>query len=195
MQIKGIPLLPDEVELTVGTCLTARYRWQDRQPLKKPDQRRNSTMFRVLLLATAIMVPTGLAAGERVSATNFYVVKQEQFNAGTEVFWAEDNIGSFTVSEGPIDPRFARCVGSGFGGPGGVQGDGICVYGEGDDTFTMKWKIESFGHNTWQIVHGTGKYAGMSGQGTTKTRVESKFLKLSHRVSDWEGEIELPGRE
>jgi len=152
-------------------------------------------MFRILLVVTAMMVPASLLAGERVSATNFYVVKQEQFNAGDETFWIEDNVGSYTVSEGPIDPGFARCVGSGFGGPGGVRGGGICVYGEDADTFTMKWKVEGFGVNSWSIVAAAGKYAGMSGKGTTKTRVESKFLKLPHRVSDWEGEIELPGRE
>ena len=152
-------------------------------------------MFRILLILTAIMMPSCLFAGERVSATNFYVVKQETFSAGIETFWTEDNIGTFTVSEGPIDPGFARCVGSGFGGPDGIRGGGICVYGEGGDTFTMEWKVEGFGVNSWRIVTSTGKYKGMSGKGTTKTRVKSKFLKLAHRVSDWEGEIKLPGRD
>lgn len=152
-------------------------------------------MLRTLLAISVIILPASAFAGERVSATNFYVVKQEQFSAGEEVFWTEDNVGSFTVNEGPIDPGFARCVGSGFGGRGGVQGGGICVYGEGADTFTMKWNVEGAGRNSWRIVTATGKYAGMSGEGTTKTRVDSKFLKLPHRVSDWEGEIQLPGRD
>ena len=103
-------------------------------------------MRRFLMIAAIAAAPHGAFAGERVSATNFYVVKQERFNVGGgEVFWTEDNVGSFTVSKGPIDPGFARCVGSGFGGPAGVSGDGICIYGEGADTFTMKWQIESFG--------------------------------------------------
>lgn len=152
-------------------------------------------MLPVLLIVTAIIVPASVFAGERVSATNFYVVKQERFSAGDEVFWTEDNVGSFTVSEGPIDPGFARCVGAGFGGPGGVRGGGICIYGEGADTFTMKWKVEGPGVNSWHIVSSTGKYAGMTGKGTTKTRVDSKFLKLPHRVSDWEGEIELLSKD
>lgn len=56
----------------------------------------------------------------------------------------------------------------------------------------MTWKVDSFGKNSWIIVEGTGKYRGISGNGTTKTRIASEFLKLPHRVSDWEGEIELP---
>jgi len=152
-------------------------------------------MHRLLLAVMAIIVPASALAGERVSATNHYVVRQERINAGDEVFWTEDNVGSFTVNEGPIEPGFARCVGSGFGGGGGVQGGGVCVYGDGADTFTMKWKVEGLGFNSWRIVAGTGKYAGMSGQGTTRTRVDSKFVQLPQRVSDWEGEIELPGRK
>ena len=70
-------------------------------------------MRRILLAAAILIAPQVAMAGERVSATNFYVVKQERFNAGHQVFWTEDNVGSFTVSEGPIDPGFARCVGSG----------------------------------------------------------------------------------
>ena len=155
-------------------------------------------MLRISLILFALAAPTGLFAGERVSATNFYVVNQEIFPAGPNLwFWTEDNAGSYTVTEGPLDPGFARCVGSGFSGVhgAGVSGDGVCIYGEGEDTFTMTWKIEGFGKNSWRIVDSTGKYLGMSGSGTTKTRIDSKFLKLPHRVSDWEGEIEFPIRD
>lgn len=149
-------------------------------------------MLRIVLVTVVLLVPHGLVAGERVSATNFYVVNQEDFDAGEGIFWIQDNVGTFTVKEGPIEPGFVRCVGSGFGGLGGVSGGGVCIYGEGVDTFTMKWKVERFGENSWQIVEATGKYAGMTGSGTTKTRLQSKFLKLEHRVSDWVGEIKLP---
>lgn len=141
-------------------------------------------VFRYLLILFALVVPTGLLAGERVSATNYYVVNQELFEAGNSVwFWTEDNVGSFTVNEGPLESGFSRRVGSGFSGPSGagVTGEGICIYGEGEDTFTMTWKVESFGKNNWIIVEGTGKYFGISGNGTTKTRVASNFSN-SHTV-------------
>ena len=32
----------------------------------------------------------------------------------------------------------------------------------------------------------------MQGHGTSVTRVQSEFLKLQHRITDWEGEIEMP---
>lgn len=153
-------------------------------------------MKTLLVYCAALSVASSAIAGERVSATNFYVVKQEQIPAGGGgVFWTEDNVGTFSVEEGPIDPGFARCIGSGFGGPGGVEGDGICIFGEGDDTFTMRWEVVAFGSNTWRIVAATGKYTGMTGTGTTKTRVDSKFLKLPHRISDWEGEVVLPKQD
>ncbi len=152
-------------------------------------------MIRFALPVAVLLIPQVTSASERVSATNSYVVNQNQIAAGPDVFWQEDNSGTFTVSEGPIDPGFVRCVGSGFGGPGGVTGGGVCVYGQDEDTFTMRWKVVSFGTNSWQIVASTGKYAGMVGEGTTTTRINSKFLKLLHRISDWEGEIDFPGRD
>ncbi|WP_170644373.1 hypothetical protein [Ruegeria sp. HKCCC2117] len=152
-------------------------------------------MLRSMLIPAVLIAPHCLTAAEKVSATNFYVVNQEQISAGEDVFWKEDNYGTYTVDEGPIDPGFVRCVGSGFGGPSGVSGGGVCVYGEEEDTFTMRWEVVAFGVNNWRIVSSTGKYSGMTGSGTTKTRVASKFLALPHRISDWEGEVALPARD
>lgn len=152
-------------------------------------------MLRSMLIAVVLIAPQILSAAEKVAVTNYYVVNQEQVPAGEDVFWREDNYGTYTVEEGPIDSGFVRCVGSGFGGPSGVNGGGVCVYGEDEDTFTMRWEVVSFGVNKWRIVSSTGKYSGMTGTGTTKTRVASKFLALPHRISDWEGEITLPTGE
>lgn len=152
-------------------------------------------MLRSILICSVLLAPQCLTAAEKVSVTNYYVVNQEQIPAGQDVFWSEDNYGTYTVNEGPIDRGFVRCVGSGFGGPSGVSGGGVCVYGEDEDTFTMRWEVVRFGFNEWRIVASTGKYSGMTGSGTTKTRVASKFLALPHRISDWEGEVTLPGGE
>lgn len=152
-------------------------------------------MFRTFLLSALLLSPQVLAAGEKVAVTNFYVVNYEEIDAGADVFWIADNSGTYTVSKGPIEPGFVRCVGSGFGGPGGVNGGGVCVYGDEEDTFTMRWQVVRPGFNKWQIVSSTGKYYGMTGAGTTSTRTSSKFLKLKHRISDWEGEVELPKRD
>lgn len=149
-------------------------------------------MLRSMLVTVALISPQCLFATEKIAVTNYYVVNQEQLPAGEVVFWKEDNYGTYTVEEGPIDSGFVRCVGSGFGGPSGVNGSGVCVYGENEDTFTMRWDVVSFGFNEWQIVSSTGKYAGMTGTGVTRTRVDSKFLKLPHRISEWEGEVNLP---
>lgn len=152
-------------------------------------------MFRSMLFAAVFILPQCLTAAEKVSVTNYYVVNQEQIPAGEDVFWKEDNFGTYTVHDGPIDSGFVRCVGSGFGGPSGINGGGVCVYGEDQDTFTMRWEAVGFGVNNWRIVSSTGKYSGVTGTGTTKTRVASKYLALPHRISDWEGELIMPARD
>ena len=63
-------------------------------------------MLRSMLIPAVLFAPHCLTAAEKVSATNFYVVNQEQISAGEDVFWKEDNYGTYTVDEGPIDPGF-----------------------------------------------------------------------------------------
>lgn len=149
-------------------------------------------MLRISLAALVIAAPAYGFAGERVAGTNSYVLNEERFHAGNLTYWRQDNNGVYEVTEGPIRPGFVRCIGAGFGGPAGVTGDGVCIYGEGEDTFTWRWEAHAGAPNTWEVVGSTGAYAGMKGSGTATSRIASEFTALQHRVTDWEGEITLP---
>ena len=56
----------------------------------------------------------------------------------------------------------------------------------------MRWEVVAFGVNNWRIVSSTGKYSGMTGSGTTKTRVASKFLALPHRILTGKARLPCP---
>lgn len=148
-------------------------------------------MIRTTLILLAL-APGLAAAGERISGVNSYVQNLESWHAGDLTYWRQDNNGVYEVKEGPLDPGFVRCIGAGFSGPTGVKGEGICIFGEDNDTFTWSWRTHPGGPNTWKVIDATGKYKGMTGSGVSRSRVASEFQALQHRVTDWEGEIELP---
>lgn len=149
-------------------------------------------MNRTALLLFVLLLPSGLLAGEKITGTNSYILNQNTWAAGSFVFWNQDNQGTFEVSSGPIDEGPVRCIGSGFSDINGTRGEGICIYGYGADTFTWAWQAHHEGPNTWQVIGSTGKYIGMTGEGTAHTVVDSIYRALPHRVTSWEGIIDIP---
>ena len=152
-----------------------------------------------LAAAYAVLVAGsgGVLAGERIVGTNSYVAAEEFFHVDYGVYWRQDNSGTFAVTEGPLEHGFVRCIGAGFNIASIGSGEGICIFTTGDfstneDTFTWEWRMVGVGQNEWKVIGATGKYAGMRGSGTARTNTESEFRAQRMRVTEWEGEIELP---
>ena len=123
-----------------------------------------------------------------------YLYFQENFDLGDRIFHTTDNRGGFEVVEGPAVDGPARCLGSGFGFQDGTNTiSGICIFGEGGDTFTMQWKAGERGEaNTWEIITGSGRYDGMTGSGIATTDIVSMFQALPLRRTHIVGMVELP---
>ena len=145
-----------------------------------------------------ILLSFGFAAQaeeERVVINNFYPLNQENFDLGDHIFHLSDNEGGFEVVEGPFEDGPARCVGSGFGFKDGTNTiTGICIFGEGTDTFTISWKAgEQGAPNSWEVVTGQGRYADMSGSGLATTDVVTSFQALPLRLTRIVGTVDLDG--
>ncbi|NNL17332.1 MAG: hypothetical protein HKP37_01190 [Boseongicola sp.] len=121
-------------------------------------------------------------------------MNQETYQLADKIFFAQDNDGYFEVIQGPIAEGPVRCIGSGFGhrdGSGSIEG--ICIYGEGDDTFTMEWQAgEQGAANSWIIQTGSVKYHGITGEGIATTAVEIMYKAMPLRQSHVIGTITLP---
>ncbi len=89
-------------------------------------------------------------------------------------FYYQDSESYTEVLEGPFEDGPSRCLGSGFYFEDGTNDiGGICIYGVGTDTFTIKWIAGAQGAaNTWTVVSGTGKYDGMTGEGIATNQTE-----------------------
>lgn len=150
-----------------------------------------------LLILIPVMAALGVAAhaeGQRIEINNIYPISQENFDLGDHIFHVVDNKGGFEVLEGPMDDGPARCIGSGFGYQDGTNSiSGICIFGEGDDTFTMGWKAGEKGKaNTWEIIVGTGRYEGMTGEGIATTDIVATFQALPLRRTHIVGTVKIP---
>ena len=149
-------------------------------------------ILQIVSLLVILCVPAS-AEQQRIEINNIYPLNQENFDLGDHIFHLTDNMGGFEVVEGPMDDGPARCLGSGFGFKDGTNSiTGICVFGEGEDTFTMRWKAgEKGGANTWEIITGTGRYDGMTGSGLATTDIASAYRALPLRRTHLVGTVEL----
>ncbi len=150
-------------------------------------------MNRLLLCLCVLLLPTVSVAGEKVSGTNTYMLNEKQWPTEHDsVFWTLSNFGTFETTVGPLGSGPVECHGSGFWDHNGAKGEGICIFGSDADTFTFAWKAEPGKTSTWKIVRATGKYADITGAGTHVTRKDTAKRIMPVRITDWQGEIELP---
>ncbi len=150
---------------------------------------------RYIFAVASILMWGAATAQERIEINNVYPINQEYFHLRDSVYYTQDNRGYFEVVEGPLEEGPARCVGGGFGAQDGVNTiEGVCVFGEGEDTFTMRWKAGNQGAaNTWTIVAGTGRFDGMTGEGIATTGVEVMYKAMPLRQSHIVGSVTIPG--
>lgn len=146
----------------------------------------------------ALVIGASLAAGaaqaeQRIEINNTYPITQESFQLADRVFYTQDNRGYFEVIEGPFTEGPARCIGSGFGLQDGRSTvTGICIFGEGEETFTIVWEAGQQGAaNSWTVVDGTGRYRGMTGSGIATTNIATMYKALPLRETHIVGTVQL----
>ena len=148
----------------------------------------------MLLVCLSVWASTALAGEKhKVAGTNTYMLQEKQWPVGgNSVFWTLDNVGTVDVKVSPLDFEAVECHGAGFWDWNGSRGEGICIFGEGSDKQVWAWKAEPGRKSTWKIIHATGKYTGITGSGTHTTRTDDNYRVQKIRITDWQGEIELP---
>ena len=120
--------------------------------------------------------------------------QSEEFQLDGKTFYFADTHGFYESVEGPAGDGMTRCLGSGFYHPDGTNDiKGICIFGEEADTFTMTWVSgEQGGANAWEIVSGTGKFLGATGQGISTRRAERLLKAMPFTHIHVVGTIDLP---
>jgi hypothetical protein len=144
-------------------------------------------LFALLLILS--LVPLSSVMADNASGQNFLVLENQAWPTGEESgFYHFNGTGISNVLSGPTETSAIECHGSGFWGANGNRSEGICVHGSGDDTFTSTYKTELGAENgQWNILNGTGKYAGISGSGT----YVPDRLPGDRAISTWQGSISL----
>ena len=144
----------------------------------------------------SVVATAGVAGEHAIEINNSYFLNETTYKFSDRVYLTQDNIGAFEVVKGPFEDGAARCIGSGFVFYSGINTiEGICIFGEGEDTFTMSWKAGAMGAaNSWEIVDGTGRYQGMTGSGLATTEIASKYQVMPLRRTYIAGTVTLPDK-
>ncbi len=141
----------------------------------------------ILLILMFVLIPFTTLAGDKVKGTTFFSWDSQFWETGDGTgYWIRHGKGIEHVTEGPLETNPIECHGAGFWDKEGSWGEGICVIGAGDDTHTSHWKYDKGQEvGQWKYTSGTGKYAGIKGEGTTR------FIELpaGRSMSEWEGEV------
>jgi hypothetical protein len=146
------------------------------------------------ILPFGIMMASIAYSEERIELNNVYPINQEQFELSDRNYIFLDNQGYYEVVDGPLQNGSARCLGAGEWFQDGTNSvNGICIFGEGEDTFIKRWRAGEQGSaNTWFIAAGTGKFEGMTGEGIATTGVEIMYKSMPMRQTHIVGTIDFP---
>lgn len=96
--------------------------------------------------------------------------------------------------KGWFDRMAEYCTGQYYWGSGNTQpGNGSCLYVDADgDQIMVNWSSTAPYDGTKQIVGGTGKYAGITGQGTFDgTQIKSAANGMDYFLTDVELDFQL----
>ena len=141
------------------------------------------------LFVLLALLPLTAFAGEMAKGSNYLVLDNQSWPTDeASGFYIFSGTGIANVIEGPTETGSIECHDSGLWSKNGSRAEGICLHGSGEDTFTSHYKMDedqTTGH--WKMLSGTGKNAGITGEGIyTPT-----MLPGGRAISNWEGEVTL----
>ncbi len=154
-----------------------------------------------LAVVVALLAAAPALAGEPVKGTNTSESTSRLWETGANSgYYMADSEGTTAWETGPFEDAPIECHSAGFWTSAEVVGDGICIFGVEPDRWTVVQEMAP-GSNlwadkqsdmtqrqgVWRVVHGTGRFEGMTGSGTFVAR----RLADGSATTEVEGEIEL----
>jgi len=158
--------------------------------------------MRTLAIAVICLLAAPPAfAGDLIAGTNRYETDMRSWPTGLHAgYYMYDSQGEIEIHSGPIPGGPVECHGAGFWTEKEIDGNGICIFGAAPDRWTVAFEMEKGNafdkqikntyrrRGAWKVVEGTGKYWGMTGEGTFVTGP----VVGGKKTTEWEGEVEIP---
>lgn len=154
-----------------------------------------------LAVVLGLILAQPAVGGEIIAGTNTYVAESREWKTGQWAgYYIYESQGMTVWQDGPIDEGPVECHGAGFWTPEEITGEGICIFGAAPNQWTVAHKMPP-GSNpwdaqdknrfhrqgVWRVVHGTGRFVGMTGSGT----FVSNQLVDGRKTTWFEGEVEF----
>ena len=157
--------------------------------------------MKILAAALAVLLTAPASASVLNMGTNTYISVPRTWKTGEFAgYYIYDSMGTTVWQNGPVKDGPVECHGAGFWTPKEILGDGICIFGVAPDRWTVAheltpgsnlWNAQDKNpfhrRGVWRVVHGTGRYIGMTGTGT----YVSNELADGRKTTWFEGEVEF----
>jgi hypothetical protein len=154
-----------------------------------------------VLAALALILPLHANAGDLIGGTNTYMMTSRDWKTGDFAgYYIYDSAGATEWNAGPLEDGPVECHGAGFWTPAEITGEGICIFGAPPNQWTVAhqmppgsnpWgaqdKNRFHRQGIWRVLHGTGKFVGITGSGT----FVSNQLADGRKTTWFEGEVEF----
>ncbi len=158
--------------------------------------------------ALIALLATSAATAEPFSGTHAYRPDNDIWHpvpgAG---WWTSTMVGDYVPTSGPIPAGRIECRGTGDWHGSVREADGICVFGEGQDVWMLRYRMtrndmaaqraEAFRRiGEWTVVGGTGRYSGMTDERFcwADWAEGAPVAPDGRRRTHWGGEVTIPTR-
>lgn len=150
----------------------------------------------------AVMAAPAFAA-EEFSGTHMYRFDQETWSPLPYAGWRTVTmVGDYVPVSGPIPAGRIECRGTNYWSGSVREADGVCVFGEGPDTWMLRYRMtrtdalsqaaEQFRRTgEWTAVGGTGRWRGITGSGFYWAE-EGGVAEGGRWRTHWGGEVTIP---
>ncbi|MBG6164472.1 hypothetical protein [Roseibium album] len=157
--------------------------------------------MKMFIATSLVLLALPASAGELIGGTNTYISEARTWKTGEYAgYYVYDSKGTTVWEKGPLPDGAVECHGAGFWTPKEILGDGICIFGTSPDRWTVAheltpgsnlWNAQDKNpfhrQGVWHVVHGTGRYVGMTGEGT----YVSNELSDGRKTTWFEGDVEF----
>ena len=156
--------------------------------------------MKTLTYIVVLLAGSATYAGEAINGETSSVSSTRTWATGSDSgYYIYSSEGEIAWKTGPFDDMAIECHGAGFWTSREITGDGICIFGEEPDRWTVVQEMpedsnlwadksnNSQRQGIWKVVNGTGRFAGMTGFGTFVARDAAG----GGRATEVDGEIEL----
>lgn len=153
-----------------------------------------------ITLMAIVLAAAPAGAAEMFTGTHVYQGDSRAWMTAPGVGYSHFNSkGQIAMQSGPLPNGPVECHGTSYWTTETSEAEGICVFGETTDRWTVRYRMFPAEHKNqraerfnrrgeWTVIGGTGRYENMTGAGTY---LAEQGDTTRPNITRWQGEVTL----